>query len=458
MVEQFAALLDGPSEVPEPAPVAIACHSPVGLRPPARARQTGSPADDGAAPLRHSGRGRSGGSWSAAAVAVALAAAALPAQRGPQLELDLRSGRKVLAEQLIGSPADGYRVRAGGRTEQVAHKDLVAIRIGPANAPELLQVELVGGDRLYGAIAGGDANGDGLELLSPVLGKVAVPIDRLVSVVQPGVHPGDQEVPDGVDEALFVPTSRGFDLIAGTLFRFGPQGVQFQTEGREPAQWYTPRQFSSLRIRGGLARPQRADCTLLTRSADRLGVTLQRCTEDGVVVELETGRPVTLRWLDLACLVFAGDVVHLSDLEPKEVVERGFAGEPVLTWQRDRSVTGAELLVQRRAWGRGLGVHSMCRLTYVVPDGATHLRTAVAFDDSVAELPLRAHAVARLLRNDRVVFEVEDLAPGQPPRDAGLQVVEPGDTITLEVDFGEGRDLGDRVDWLLPLFLLRSGS
>ncbi|MCK5943338.1 MAG: hypothetical protein KAI24_15260, partial [Planctomycetes bacterium] len=91
-------------------------------------------------------------------------------------------------------------------------------------------------------------------------------------------------------------------------------------------------------------------------------------------------------------------------------------------------------------------------------DGATHLRTAVAFDDSVAELPLRAHAVARLLRNDRVVFEVEDLAPGQPPRDAGLQVVEPGDTITLEVDFGEGRDLGDRVDWLLPLFLLRSGS
>ena len=33
-----------------------------------------------------------------------------------------------------------------------------------------------------------------------------------------------------------------------------------------------------------------------------------------------------------------------------------------------------------------------------------------------------------------------------------------GEKITLEVDYGDGRDLGDRVDWLLPVFLMRSGS
>lgn len=392
-----------------------------------------------------------------AALALAFASV-LPAQDARQLELDLRSGRKVLADSLIGSPASGYEARVGGRRQKVAHKDLLAVRLGPARAPELLRVELVGGERLFGAIAGGDENGDALEVLSPVLGKRTIPIDRIESLVHPGVHPGDQIVPDGVDEALFVPTQRGFDLVAGTLFRFGSQGVQFQAEGREEAAWYAPRKFSSLRLRGGLGREQAAPCTLLTRSADRLGVELGRCTEGGVELELETGDTLQLRWLDVACLVFENGVTHLSSLQPKEVVERGYSGEPVLRWQRDRSVVGTELLAQNRAYGRGLGVHSMSRLTYTVPAGATHFRTSVAFDDSANALPLRAKAVARVLRNGKQVFEVADLAPGQPPRDAGMQVVEPGDTITLEVDYGDGRDLGDRVDWLLPLFLMRSGS
>ena len=132
--------------------------------------------------------------------------------------------------------------------------------------------------------------------------------------------------------------------------------------------------------------------------------------------------------------------------------------EALLPWRKDRSVAGTELTVQRRAYGLGLGVHSFSRLSFAVPAGATHFRTLVAFDDSAAELPLNAHAVARVLRNGKQVFEAADLAPGQAPRNTGLQRVEPGDTITLEVDFGRGRDLGDRVNWLLPMFLLRSGS
>jgi len=404
--------------------------------------------------VRHSGRA----GLLRLLAAVGLTALAAVAQGPKQLELDLRSGRKLLADRLIGSPSTGYQARVGGRTQKLQHKDLLAIRVGDARAPELLRVDLVGGERLYGAIAGGDDNGDNLELLSPVLGKRTVPIDRLATVVHPGVHPGDQVVPEGVDEALFVPTARGYDLVAGTLFRFGPQGVQFQAEGREQARWYAPRKFSSLRIRGGLDREEPASCTLLTRSADRLGVRIGRCTEAGVELTFETGDQATVRWLDVACLVFEGGVTHLSSLTPKEVVERGYSGEPVLRWRRDRSVVGTELLAQGRAYGRGLGVHSMSRLTFVVPEGATHFRTAVAFDDSANALPLRAHAVARVRRNDKQVFEVDDLKPGQAPRDAGLHVVEPGDTITLEVDYGDGRDLGDRVDWLLPVFLMRDGS
>lgn len=451
MMKALAADLRGGFEVASGKRFEDSANAAASSRGAPAARQTVSLSDRRRRALRHSGRG-------ACVAAALLLAAALPAQASRQLELDLRSGRKLLAERLIGSPESGYEARVGGRMQKVAAKDLLAVRLGPATAPELLRVDLVGGERLFGAIAGGDDNGDNLELLSPVLGKRTVPIDRIETVVHPGVHPGDQVVPEGVDEALFVETQRGYDLIAGTLFRFGPQGVQFQAEGREGAQWFAPRKFSSLRLRGGLLREQPAGCTLLTRSGDRLGVAIGRCSEDGVEVTFEAGDTATVRWLDLACLVFEHGVTHLSSLTPTEVVERGFGGEPVLRWRRDRSVVGTELLAHNRAYGRGLGVHSMSRLTFAVPEGATHFRSAVAFDDSVNALPLRAHAVARVLRNGKQVFEVDDLAAGQPPRDVGMQVVEPGDTITLEVDYGDGRDLGDRVDWLMPLFLMRSGS
>ena len=399
------------------------------------------------------------GRWLRAVVFGALACVdGLPAQAAPPLEVDLRDGRTLAASAVVGSPSEGYRVAVGGAAVSVAPDELLAIRRGPAQAPALMRFELVGGGRLFGAIAGGDAEGEELEVLSPVLGKQRVPIDRLEAVVQPGVHAGDQVVPDGVDEALYVPTARGYDLVAGTLFRFGPQGLQFQADGQEEPRWYAPRKLSALRLRGGVERDQPTGCCLWTRTADRLDVLLQRCSEEGVEVVFESGQAALVRWLDVGCLVFDVGVRHLSNMSPSEVVERGVDGPVVLGWQADRNVVGGELVARQRVYGRGLGVHSRSRLTFAAPAEATHFRTSVALDDSVGALPVRAHAVARVLRNGAQVFEARDLRAGQPVQSAGLHAVAPGDTITLEVDFGEGRDLGDRVDWLMPLFLLRRGS
>jgi hypothetical protein len=56
---------------------------------------------------------------------------------------------------------------------------------------------------------------------------------------------------------------------------------------------------------------------------------------------------------------------------------------------------------------------------------------------------------------DKVVFERKDFALGQPAQDCGVVPVQPGALVVLEVDHGAGRDLGDRIDWLAPLFLLQ---
>lgn len=392
------------------------------------------------------------------ALSLALLVVAAASAQTRSLELDLRGGEHLVATSLTGSPEQGFTARVGDRDERLAPGKLLAVRVQTAVAPKLLRVDLVGGDVLHGAIAGGDADGDHLELLSPVLGKIRVLIDRLEAIVQPGVHPSDQRLPEGVDEALFVSTGRGFDLLAGTLHRFGSQGVSFQEDGVDDPRWYSPRRLSSLRLRGGMKPELPAAQTLLTRAADRVGLVLQSCGPEGLQVALESGQEIKVAWNDVACLCFNKDVVHVSSLQPKRVVESGVDSEVTHSWRRDRCVIGGELLAQGKAFGRGLGVHSRSRLTFVVPEGATHFMTRVAMDDSVAELPVRAHAEARVLLGNKLLFEAKQLQPGAAVRDAGMHAVKGGDTITLEVDFGRGRDIGDRVNWLLPMFLMRSRS
>ncbi|MFK7740139.1 MAG: NPCBM/NEW2 domain-containing protein [Planctomycetota bacterium] len=384
-----------------------------------------------------------------------------------RLELELRGGEVLLARSLTGTVDGGEGLLAkvdagaggGGGPRRISMDDLLAVRSGVVRPVPLLRVELVGGGLLHGAISGGDVNGDTLELQTPVFGRTDVMIDRLSVVAQPGVHPADQRLPEGVDEGVFVATGRGYDLVAGTLHRFGAQGVHFQPDGQEEPVWYAARKFSSLRLRGGLPAEQAGGCLLVSRLGDRVDVELVACRSDGVDVQLESGAVASVRWADVACLVFTPKVVHLSSIEPSDASERGIDGPVVHPWRRDRAVVGGtELQAHARAYGRGIGMHSFSRLRFVAPAGATHFRSRVALDDTASALPFRAAAEVRVLRDDEVVYEAKQLEAGAEPRDVGLHEVQPGQEITLEVDFGPGRELGDRVDWLLPVFLLGSGA
>jgi hypothetical protein len=74
-------------------------------------------------------------------------------------------------------------------------------------------------------------------------------------------------------------------------------------------------------------------------------------------------------------------------------------------------------------------------------------------DDSALALPVRGTVDVRVVAGTATLFEAKELAAGTSPRATGLLPVKPGQLLTLEVDYGKGRDLGDRVDWLMPVFL-----
>ena len=179
-------------------------------------------------------------------------------------------------------------------------------------------------------------------------------------------------------------------------------------------------------------------------------------TKDICQCELDGGRVVDLRLADLSCISFAGVGTFLSELEPEAVVENGYAGEVVHPWQRDASAVGGPLTTAGRTHGKGIGAHSRSKLTYRVPAGAGAFWTRVGLDDSSSALGVRAEADVRILVDGAVLFERLGLLGGAP-LDAGQLPVRGGQTITLEVDFGRGQDIGDRVNWLSPVFLTAAG-
>ncbi len=411
-------------------------------------RQSGSCLTQGILSARHSGMHCLG-----FLVGCSLLLAAAAAQR-EGLEVLLRDGTVVKTSALVGDLASGLELHADGGKRRVAIEDLVAVLGGGAARPTLSAAHLAGGEVVCGEVVGGDQAGHRLELQSPVFGRLGFDVDRLLALAAPGVQaPQRLQLPTAVEEALFVRAKVGFDVLAGTLHQFGEQGVRFQPDGAAAPRWYRVDDFVALRLSGATARPTPAAITLLTRVGDRVRVDLVRWGADRVMLQLEGKVQVTVAVADVAAMSFHQGVVFVSDLPTAAVAEAGFDGEVVYPFQRDHNVLGEPLVSGGRAHGKGLGVHSRSSLAFVVPPGCERFWTRVAFDDSAAALGLEPRANVQVLVGDQVVFAHQDLAAGQAPLDTGLVVVKPGQTVTLQVEPGRGRDLGDRVNWLSPVFL-----
>lgn len=386
--------------------------------------------------------------------ASALLATPLAAQGGDGLELLLRDGSVLRVAAITGDAAAGFDVEFGSGRRRCAPGDVLAVQGVAASVPSLPAVHLAGGDVVRGALVGGDAGGNRLELLSPVFGRVGIAVDRLAALAAPGIAaPMQFRLPESVGEALFVRAKVGFDTVAGSLHQFGEQGVRFQPSGSDAPRWYRPDEFAALRLRDAVAREDKPSATLLTRVGDSVGIATGKWTRDGVSCELEGGTRITLHFADLAGLAFHRDVVHLSDLTPAVVEESGFDGEVVHPFRRDQNVLGGPLVTAGRSVSKGLGVHSRSKLSFRVPDGCAHFCARVGFDDGAAALGLEPRADVEVLVGDRVVFSKKGLAAGQVPASTGLVPVRTGDLVTLVVEPGAGRDVGDRVNWLLPVFL-----
>jgi hypothetical protein len=372
----------------------------------------------------------------------------------PTFDLLLRSGERVLGARIASSGGEVV-VRGGGRELRLPLDALLAIQGTAVQTSSLPHALLAGGEVLRGTVVGGDAAGDACDMMSPVFGRIRIATDRIdCLLLRPEAAAASElRLPAKVGEALFTKAGVGLDVIAGSLHQFAERGILFQPDGRDKPAWFRTSELVGLRVADAVPRKAPACLELVTRAGDRLGIAdpvfaggRLRCTlEDGTARELAIG--------DVAALTAIDGVAWLSAQEPQRVVENSFAGAVLLPWRRDVAVTGDPLCVAGRTHGRGFGVHSRSRLTFRVPAGAATFRTLVGIDASCAGLAPQADVDVRISIGDRVLFEQQGLRLVHGAVDVGALAVAPDDELTLEVDFGRGRDLADRVDWLSPVFL-----
>lgn len=341
---------------------------------------------------------------------------------------------------------------AGGNAERAVPMDefLQLERPLPASAQQgKFVLQLAAGDQLAGEpvmLAGEDivwANG--------AAGELRVPMSRVAALTRAGQPPPDRRTSEDVVTLSNGDAVRG--IIAG--IEGGKVSVQ-QPDAAEP----TPVSLDSIAriafaataapVAGAAAnsfRVRLADGSTLPARALSLA--------DGKLsADLGDGKP---RPLDLARVAAIeqvnGPAAWLSGRPPSESSYVPFFGTgQEYPARMDASVDGSrDLRFGGKTFRRAIGVHSRSTLTWPLDGSHAAFRTQYAVDERLS----RADMTVRVRLGDRVVHEQKGVRAGtlSPVIVVDLAGAK---SLTLDVDYGSGADVQDRLVWLEPALLKKT--
>ena len=375
----------------------------------------------------------------AAAVVLCLATAAAAGDRVVFVD-----GREFLNTRLVGIKDGKATLRHPKGTWTVPASNLAAVTFGrPPQAVVEGSFNYYGhnGDQLRGTVTG---LGDAVVLESAVVKGLKVPLEA-VYAVRFGRLLGAQAQ---YEKAFSLLREQGRDalLMRRDTRPFPVQGRLLSVDGQR------------LRIlRGAVQNEVEAQMVYgFVRSRDEapdapeeLHVRVHLIDGGRVTLPLETvggskivGGGTTVVRDAVKRLEFTGkSVAQLSDFEPISVEEIALFGE-ARKWRRDRMVLGGPLVLNGRAYARGLGVHAHSKIEFVLGGRWKSLFARCGIDDAAGP---EGAAIFRIYGDGKLLKEV-DRRRGQPA--ARILVDVAGvDRLVLEARPGESYT-SDFCDWV----------
>jgi hypothetical protein len=382
---------------------------------------------------------------------------------------DFRNSTVVLR----GIDAAGVRVAEAGAGEapgQPAAERVVAMeeflqveRPVPASAQQgKFVLHLSGGDQLAGEPA--SIQGEQLVWASAAAGELRVPLSRAAAVTRPGQRPPERRQTEDVVTLANGDTVRGIiagieggrvlvqradaaeplpvpvDSMASILFAATAPARGTSAAGGNGAGGAAGRGFR-LRLGDGSSIP----ATALTLRGARLNADLG----DGKPRPIDLSRVAAIEQVN-------GPASWLSGRPPSENTYVPFFGAGQdFPARMDQSVDGTrDLRFGGKTFTRAIGVHAYSRLTWPLDGAYGAFRTQYAVDERLAH----ADVTVRIRAGDKIVHEKKGVRGGTLSPVVVVDLAG-AKSLTLEVDYGSGTDVQDRLVWLEPALLRkRPGS
>jgi hypothetical protein len=146
--------------------------------------------------------------------------------------------------------------------------------------------------------------------------------------------------------------------------------------------------------------------------------------------------------------IYQGAATYLSDLKPARYQYHTYQGEEH-DWMADRNLAGQELQLRTElgteTFDKGVAVHGACRLTYALDGKYRRFECLAGLD---AQLGKRGSVDIRVLVDGREqsLGDAKSLTFANGSRRIGVNIKDAKE-LTLIVEWGEGGNVGDYVNW-----------
>lgn len=386
--------------------------------------------------------------WVCLVVHLALIGPAPGAGEGPTVSVFTASGEAVEG-RLISWDPDGrltlVKIDGDLRRWSMDEIERVEVAAGPPRRPSgawLLRTRR--GSRLFADITAGDESK--VFLSHRELGRLAFPLDELDAVVRRGASPSILPTEKRSTQDLVV-LANG-DVIRGTITRLGrEQAFLFRGEDESRLSLKLVRAIlfaSPVHLAGAT---HVFDLRLVDGSqlkADRLV-----WTGDEVRAVLTGGQSCAFKATSLIAVEVVGTSrIWLTDLTPASYESVAFL-ERAWPLKVGKNAVGGPLRITGRAYERGLGLHSACRLTWRLGGAYERLTALVGIDDSAGPW---ADADLAVFVDGKGVVHLQGLRHGAAPQPIDVELGGAKE-LRIEVGFGRNGHVQDRVNLVNPALI-----
>jgi hypothetical protein len=389
--------------------------------------------------------------WCAALALVMACAASTAWAAEPEVSVLTVRGDALRGRLLALSLTRGAVLRSESGERAFPTDELVQLRFATASAGEAaiydIELALVGGDRIYGALGSG-AEGEVVRLEAPDIGSVELPLESVAGLTTRHARREEHRAAAlALSEAANLPEDRllltNGDVVSGFVTSISADAVVIDAAAGEQ------RISAALLVAARLAsvprpRIESQHAVVHLRGGGRLTVVDLELKGSAAVVKLAAGPSATIEVERITSVDVAGGRWEwLSSIEPATFEHTSMLGLD-FGYVRDRNVMGGPLVIGGRRYEHGIGVHSRSRLTYELAGAYREFVTSFGLDDDSGPL---ADVDVMIRADGQTMFERRGVRAGRPAESIRLNTSGVR-RIELLVDFGANGDMQDRFNWV----------